>query len=80
MLYRDLYESYSKLELSYSTDRPVAIRGLEKRLLRALDTKGGYGVFDIYLRRGLLWQRDQASLERIDFSGKKEQELVPSWS
>lgn len=80
MLYQDLYERYSKLALSYATDRPVAIRGLETRLLKVLDTRGGYGVFDIYLRRGLLWQRDQASLERIDCSAKEEQEPVPSWS
>ena len=80
MLYQDLYERYSKLALSVNTDRPVAIRGLEKRLMRALDTRGRFGVFDIYLRRGLLWQRNKASLERIDFSGNKEQEPVPSWS
>jgi len=80
MLYQDLYQRYSKLALSFNTDRPVAIRGLEKRLTRALGTQGRFGVFDIYLRRGLLWQRDKASLERIDFSGNKEQGPVPSWS
>jgi hypothetical protein len=81
-LYQDLYQRYSRLALSYSTDRPIAIRGLEKRLISVLGTKGGYGVFDIYLGRGLLWQRDQGSLERIDFSNKEKeaQELVPSWS
>ena len=81
MLYQDLYERYSKLALSYPMDRPVAIRGLEKRLMSALDTDGRYGVFDIYLRRGLLWQRDQPNLERIDFGDKnKSQVIVPSWS
>lgn len=80
MLYQDLYERYSKLALSFNTDRPVAIRGLENRLMRALGSQGGFGVLDIYLRRGLLWQRDKATLERIDFSDSTEQEPVPSWS
>jgi hypothetical protein len=80
VLFQDLYQRYSKLALTVATDRPVAIRGLEKRLIRVLQTKGKFGIFDIYLRRGLLWQRDQASLKRIDFSSKKEQEAVPSWS
>ncbi len=78
-LYQDLYERYSRLELSYVTDRPFAIRGLETRLLSALNTKGGYGVFDIYLRRSLLWQRKGISLERIDFL-KEAREPIPSWS
>ncbi|KAG9228280.1 hypothetical protein BJ875DRAFT_490028 [Amylocarpus encephaloides] len=80
VLYQDLYERYSKLALSFNTDRPVAIRGLEKRLTRALGSQGRFGVLDIYLRRGLLWQRDEATLERIDFSGNTEQEPIPSWS
>ncbi|KAI8711169.1 Protein kinase domain-containing protein [Fusarium sp. LHS14.1] len=77
-LYQDLYERYSKLALSYPTDRPIAIRGLERRLRNFLGTRAGYGVFDVYLRRGLLWQREQASLQRIDFSNGNES--VPSWS
>ncbi|KAL2670254.1 hypothetical protein Neosp_014721 [[Neocosmospora] mangrovei] len=77
-LYQDLYERYSRLALSYPTDRPIAIRGLERRLRNVLGTRAGYGVFDVYLRRGLLWQREQASLQRIDFSNGNE--LVPSWS
>lgn len=81
-LYQDLYERYSRLALSYPTDRPVAIRGLETRLLLVLNTKGGYGVFDIFFPRGLLWQRDGARIERIDFSSKGNvvQKPVPSWS
>ncbi|KAH7304162.1 hypothetical protein B0I35DRAFT_445612 [Stachybotrys elegans] len=81
-LYQDLYERYSGLDLSYITDRPVAIRGLETRLLSALNSKGGYGVLDIFIRRGLLWQRKGESLPRIDFtkSEKKAQRPVPSWS
>lgn len=79
-LYQDLYERYSRLELTFIQDRPVAIRGLETRLIKVLETKGKFGVFHVYLRRGLLWQRGNASLERIDFSIRTEQEPVPSWS
>lgn len=52
------------------------------RLLSVLGTKGGYGVFDVYLRRGLLWQRNQASLHRITFptTPNNERAAVPSWS
>lgn len=81
-LYEDLYERYSGLALSYPTDRPVAIRGLEMRLLRVLDTNGGHGVFDVYLRRGLLWRRNQENLQRIGFSTAEHNQrgAVPSWS
>ncbi|KAF7534270.1 hypothetical protein G7054_g6357 [Neopestalotiopsis clavispora] len=82
-LFQSLYERYTKLEFTYPTDRPIAIRGLETRLLRALDTRGGYGVFEQYMRRGLLWQRKEPSLPRIDFSkspSSNAHEFVPSWS
>jgi hypothetical protein len=82
-LYEALYERYTRLTFTYPTDRPIAIRGLETRLLRALQTRGGYGVFQIYLRRGLLWQREGPHLTRIDFSesaARNAHEFVPSWS
>jgi hypothetical protein len=82
-LYQSLYERYSTLGLSYLTDRPRAIAGLEKRLMKALDSSGGYGIFqpkdkkNNYFHRGLLWQRSGAKLKRIEF---KAEEQVPSWS
>jgi len=78
-LLQGLYEKYSKLALSFDSDRPIAIKGLERRLIRVLKTVGGYGIFDCYLHRCLLWQRsvDSASLKRIQsFRG----EPIPSWS
>jgi hypothetical protein len=72
-----LYERYSNLALSFDADRPVAIKGLEKRLIRTFKTKGGYGVFACYLYRCLLWQRSGDTLKRIkSFRG----EQIPSWS
>lgn len=76
-LFQDLYTRYSTLALSFNADRPIAIRGLERRLIRTLNTVGGYGIFDIYMHRCLLWQRSGSSLTRIpSFRG----ESVPSWS
>jgi hypothetical protein len=82
-LYQILYERYSTLGLSYVTDRPRAIAGLEKRLMKALNSSGGYGIFQSkdktnnYFHRGLLWQHDGGKLKRIEF---KPEEQVPSWS
>lgn len=76
-LFQSLYEKYTTLDLSFSEDRPIAIRGLEKRLLRALQTDGGHGVFNRYLHRCLLWRRSSKDLRRIKtFRG----ENIPSWS
>jgi hypothetical protein len=71
---------YSRLGFSVSTDRPVAIAGLETRLIDAFDTSGGFGVFERYLGRGLLWIRapDVAHLTKIPFD--PAQSRVPSWS
>jgi hypothetical protein len=82
-LYQNLYERYSTLGLSYPTDRQRAIAGLEKRLMKALKSSGGYGIFQSkdekknYFHRGLLWQRSGARIERIKF---KSEDQVPSWS
>ncbi|KAK1621820.1 hypothetical protein BDP81DRAFT_511094 [Colletotrichum phormii] len=75
----DLYERYSSLGLSYATDKPRAISGLEKRLMTALKSTGGYGVFQSNFHRDLLWQRRNmgTTLQRITFPPKEE---VPSWS
>lgn len=68
---------YSKLALSFASDRPVAIKGLETRLLNTFDSTGGYGILDRYLHRSLLWKRGGGSLRRIR---NTRGEPVPSWS
>ncbi|KAF2468329.1 HET-domain-containing protein [Lindgomyces ingoldianus] len=78
-LWQGLYEHYSNLALSFKVDRPVAIRGLEKRLIRTLATVGGYGVFDLFRHRSLLWQRSGDKLARISFL-KDRHDSIPSWS
>ncbi|KAI0107272.1 hypothetical protein GGR51DRAFT_571210 [Nemania sp. FL0031] len=76
-IFQDLYARYSKLALSYSSDRPIAIRGLESRLINRFGTSGGVGIFEVYLHRSLLWHRAGHSLKSItDFRDHP----VPSWS
>ncbi|KAF4912761.1 hypothetical protein CGCVW01_v011038 [Colletotrichum viniferum] len=77
--YQGLYERYSTLGLTNNVDRPVAIAGLEKRLLSALKSPGGYGVFHLEFHRDLLWQRQHQSptAKRIKFEKTRQ---VPSWS
>ncbi|KAJ3538687.1 hypothetical protein NM208_g5803 [Fusarium decemcellulare] len=84
--YQHLYERYSQLEFTHAYDRPIALVGLETRLLRAFGTKGGFGVFDEgrpggLLRRSLLWYRHpkQPALVRI-LPGPNRSMIVPSWS
>ena len=80
-LFQILYQQYSRLGFSVATDRPVAIAGLETRLIDAFDTCGGFGVFERYIGRSLLWTRapEVARLTRIQF-GPTQTNPVPSWS
>lgn len=85
--YQDLYRAYSRLGLSNPCDRPMAIDGLQRRLLRTMKAQGGFGVFNEgetrgLLRRSLLWHRgsDTASLSRIKFPADRVILAVPSWS
>ncbi|RSL92037.1 hypothetical protein CEP52_014033 [Fusarium oligoseptatum] len=75
--FQDLYVRYSKLALSFASDRPIAIRGLENRLLSTFKTTGGYGLIDRYLHRSLLWKCGGKTLKRI---ASTRGEAVPSWS
>lgn len=87
MRYQNLYKQYSELDLTNAYDRPVAIDGLQDRILSALRTNGGFGVFDEgkkkgLLRRSLLWHRgnDTLRLRRIKFPADRAISVVPSWS
>ncbi|KAL9105839.1 MAG: hypothetical protein Q9227_009047 [Pyrenula ochraceoflavens] len=82
--YQDLYKQYSRLQFTRAADRPIAIAGLEKRLIRNFKTSGGFGVFDdgqSLLQRSLLWHRgsDEGTLHRIIFPANWLM-AVPTWS
>lgn len=84
IFYQDLYKQYSFLSFTRWEDRPIAIAGLEKRLIMDLKTLGGFGIFDdrySLLRRSLLWQRseDTRTMRRIDFPPERNM-AVPTWS
>jgi hypothetical protein len=51
---------------------------LEQRLIRAFNTDGGSGIFEKFLGRSLLWQRDPKikAMNRITFTNDE----IPSWS
>lgn len=89
--YQHLYKTYSRLGLSDAHDRPLAVGGLQNRILKALNVRGGYGIFDEaakdnrgrgLLRRSLLWRRglEVKALTRIDFPKSRPTVKVPSWS
>lgn len=78
MLLQDLYQRYSGLAFTVPSDRSIAILGLERRLARTFKTRALYGVFNVYLGRGLLWQR--GSPQRMKHIAWKSSQGVPSWS
>ncbi|KAK0648663.1 hypothetical protein B0T16DRAFT_456125 [Cercophora newfieldiana] len=84
--YESLYQQYSRLDFTRIADRPVAIAGLEQRMVRDLGARGGFGIFDddrSLLQRTLLWRRGKevAALERVPLTpGKGEALRLPSWS
>ncbi|KAK3648109.1 hypothetical protein LTR56_002587 [Elasticomyces elasticus] len=77
-LYELLYRNYSTLAFMNAIDRPIGIAGLESRLVRAFGTDGGFGIFEKYLHRGIMWQRASSEVQRISFSRAVDE--VPSWS
>lgn len=87
LLFQDLFKTYSGLGLSEQSDRPMAIDSLQRRILAALDVKGGFGILDEQLKRGLLrrtllWCRDRGlpSLDRIQFPPDRVTAVPPTWS
>ncbi|EXK35682.1 hypothetical protein FOMG_08892 [Fusarium oxysporum f. sp. melonis 26406] len=81
--YESLYKQYSNLDFTKIHDRPIAIAGLEQRLVSAFKTEGGYGVFNgEFFGRSLLWMRDTQQsngLTLIEFP-RDQKFRVPTWS
>jgi hypothetical protein len=82
-----LFSDYSRLGFSQSFDRPVAIAGLQQKLIETISVRGDYGVIEDtehpgWLRRSLLWHRGRLvdSLARLEFSDDRVGFKVPSWS
>jgi hypothetical protein len=79
VLFRSLFETYSKLALTNLTDRSIAISGLESRFGSVFKTEACYGIFQCYLHWSILWQRSGDKMERINPLDKPGWK-VPSWS
>ncbi|KAF2828834.1 HET-domain-containing protein [Ophiobolus disseminans] len=83
--FQELYQQYSRLNLSSDYDRPTAIDGLQRRLLRTMGVNGGFGVLDNtgnrgLLRRSLLWRRGEGIKTLTPITFPSHRERVPSWS
>ncbi|KAJ4387577.1 hypothetical protein N0V93_008172 [Gnomoniopsis smithogilvyi] len=83
LLHQNLCMQYSRLEFTRQRDRPIAISGLEKRLVHSFGICGGFGVLDDgenpgLFRRSMLWHRasDCTTLKRIQFDSS----APPTWS
>lgn len=79
-----LIQEYSKRDLSFPTDRRVAISALEDRMNGALNKHFGhssdpqnsrYGIFQEFLHRNLLWHADNCQLKKIE-----HEPPLPSWT
>ncbi|KAJ8133056.1 hypothetical protein O1611_g567 [Lasiodiplodia mahajangana] len=76
-LIQSLYERYSTMALTFSGDRPIAIRGLEARLMHTFGGIAKYGIFRLYLHRCLLWKKSENNMKPIvPYPGEE----IPSWS
>ncbi|KAL6711132.1 hypothetical protein ACN47E_005663 [Coniothyrium glycines] len=70
-----LFEAYSKRQITFAKDRPVAIAALEQRIADAFACDSRHGVLESNLHYNLLWcaaGERPASLQSND--------AVPSWS
>lgn len=82
-LWEGLYSDYCRLKFSESTDKPLAISGLEQRLSRQFADVTAAGVFGRSKGRCLLWLRadDVPSLHPIQFGNANPGAWnPPSWS
>jgi len=85
--FQNLYKTYSSLAFTRHSDRPIAVEGIQNRLLQALRANGGFGIFDEdhkgqdgLLRRALLWYRPvNKRLTEIEFP-QTHRSPPPSWS
>jgi hypothetical protein len=77
-MFQDIFNQYSKLALTYPSDRPAAISGLELRLARFYKTKCTFGIFQCFFHQGLLWKRSGNEMTKPIRNFRFEE--VPSWS
>lgn len=77
-MFQDIFSQYSKLALTFPSDRPAAISGLELRLANFYETGCTYGIFHCFFGQSLLWKRSGREMMKPIRDFKLE--VVPSWS
>jgi hypothetical protein len=74
---QSLFQDFSQRQLTNTTDRSVALSGLESRIAKAIKTKCIYGIPEKFIHQILLWQRPElGELNGIEYVNKS----IPSWS
>lgn len=83
-IFQDLYKTFSRLEFTRVSDRPLAIQGLERRLFRELGCEGQHGILTsdpLYLAHSLLWRRaTEVGMHRTPIEPSPDSVQPPSWS
>ncbi|KAH7316960.1 heterokaryon incompatibility protein-domain-containing protein, partial [Stachybotrys elegans] len=79
-----LVERYTKLDLTFSSDRPFAIAGLMQRMAVAMGTEEKYSAFERFLARSLLWRRGRHAYQGLVRTSRPsatgdDQNRTPSW-
>jgi hypothetical protein len=62
-----LFQEYSKRNLTFPTDRRVAISGLVDRIAGTLRCQSRYGIFEKHFHRNLLWQASNDKMIEIAY-------------
>ncbi|KAF8857485.1 hypothetical protein BDZ45DRAFT_726670 [Acephala macrosclerotiorum] len=72
-----IFEYYTQLNLTESTDKTIVFLGLHRRLAKDLGTAIRKSIVENFLHRSLLWQRVDEKLKRIPYPKDRK---IPSFS
>jgi hypothetical protein len=73
----DIVEEYSRLGLTFKSDRLPGISGIAKQIARSLENQTYLsGLWETFLLQGLLWSGSGESVRDVEFSDLQ----YPSWS
>lgn len=76
--FEETFTKFTTLAITFESDRPLAVAGLEQRLAQFYGTESTYGIVHAFLARSLFWNR--AGAKRLKHIKFLEAHPVPSWS
>ncbi|KAI1269904.1 heterokaryon incompatibility protein-domain-containing protein [Xylariaceae sp. FL1019] len=80
-LWTNIVTNYSECSLTDPNDKLVALSGLAKTFMGAINAKYLAGVWDRYLIQGLLWRTGcDPKTEKLYFTKHERTATAPSWS